>query len=150
MMQEANFYYCAAYGEPIPQSLWAAGDGSSPGERPEGCKRNPKLSTTAKQYASEIAWDELGHVKLLRDTLGPRAVAQPKINIGSAFVDAANLAASLALNTSITLAPPFDPYVSDIFFYHGAFIFEDVGATAYAVSGWRGGLGACVRGWAHL
>lgn len=43
-------------------------------------------------------------------------------------------AASLAFNTSITLEPAFSPYSSDITFLHGAFIFEDVGATAYAVS----------------
>jgi hypothetical protein len=49
----------------------------------------------------------------------------PAINIGTAFAAAANA----AFNT--TLSPAFNPYANDLFFLHGAFIFEDVGVTAY-------------------
>lgn len=31
------------------------------------------------------------------------------------------------------LSPPFDAYGNDVLFYHAAFIFEDVGVTAYKV-----------------
>jgi len=71
--------------------------------------------------------DEIDHVKLLRTALGDDAVDQPAIDIGGAFAAAADA----ALNT--TLDPSFTPYGNDILFYHGAFIFEDVGVTAYKV-----------------
>ena len=51
----------------------------------------------------------------------------PRINLGSAFAQAANA----ALNT--TLKPSFSPYTNNLFFMHGAFIFEDVGVSAYKV-----------------
>lgn len=51
-------------------------------------------------------------------------VAQPQIDIGAAFANAANA----AFNT--TLSPPFSPYGSDVLFFLGSYIFEDVGATA--------------------
>ena len=71
--------------------------------------------------------DEINHVRFLRKALGKYAVPQPLIDIGPAFAMAANA----AFNT--TLSPPFSPYASDIAFYLGAFIFEDVGVTAYHV-----------------
>lgn len=55
-------------------------------------------------------------------------VPEPAIDIGQAFATAANAAANA------TLSPPFSPYANDITFLLGAFIFEDVGVTAYGVS----------------
>ncbi len=48
-------------------------------------------------------------------------------NSTAAFAVAANAALGM------TLDPPFSPYTNNIFFLHGAFIFEDVGVTAYQV-----------------
>lgn len=115
---EANFYSCAAYGKPIDKELWGGGPA------PVGC-RKAKLSRKMQLYAESIARDEIAHVVFLRAALGAGAVAQPLIDIGPAFVTAANV----ALNT--TLVPPFDAYGNDVLFLHAAFIFEDVGVTAY-------------------
>ncbi|KAG2501844.1 hypothetical protein HYH03_000342 [Edaphochlamys debaryana] len=123
---EANFYSCAAYGKPIAKSFWGEG-----GKEPLGCEK-AKLSHSYFNVADEIAQDEIAHVRLLRQVLGDKAVDQPLLDIGNAFKVAGDAAASLAFNATVSLDPPFSPYDSDITFLHGAFIFEDVGATAYA------------------
>ncbi|GAA4022190.1 ferritin-like domain-containing protein [Deinococcus rubellus] len=82
------------------------------------------------QYAAEIAQDELNHVKFLYGALGANAVARPVLDIGPAFVAAAN-AAAMGAGLATPLAPGFNPYSADLYFLHGAFIFEDVGVTAY-------------------
>lgn len=78
-----------------------------------------------QKIAKEIADDEIAHVELLRAALGDAAVPCPLIDIGPAFAAAGNAA------TGVMLDPAFDPYANDAFFLHGAFIFEDVGVTAY-------------------
>jgi len=114
---EAEFYSYAAFGT----GLTAEQRGGGP--EPIGGKKASLESYGA--IAKEIAEDEIAHVELLRAALGDAAVPCPLINIGDAFEAAANAAAGT------TLSPTFDPYENDVFFLHGAFIFEDVGVTAY-------------------
>lgn len=88
------------------------------------------FSTPAvKAYAQEIANDELAHVKFLRKALGTSAAPRPVLDIGPAFGAAAVAA------TNVSGASAFSPYTTepsaDLYFLHGAFIFEDVGVTAY-------------------
>ena len=85
----------------------------------------PFANPAVASYAQEIAQDELNHVLFLRKVLGGAAVDRPVLDIGPAFAAAANAAAGA------TLTPAFNPYLNDLFFLHGAFIFEDVGVTAY-------------------
>lgn len=77
-------------------------------------------------YAVAVTKDEVAHVKFLRAAIkGANAVpvSQPAIDIGSAFSAAANAALGV-------LPVNFTPYGSDVMFYLGAFIFEDVGSSA--------------------
>lgn len=115
---EAEFYSWAAFGKGLSSEDRGNGPASQGGKK-------ATLSKTVQAYAEEIARDEIAHVRFLRAALGAKAVPMPLINIGTSF----SAAADAALGT--TLSPPFDAYANDFFFLHAAFIFEDVGVTAY-------------------
>jgi hypothetical protein len=121
---EATFYSYAAFGAPLS----TASVGTSPGTVTGG-RQVTFTDPVVAQYAREIAADEVAHVNFLRSALGSAAVSLPALNIdGSAtgaFTAAARAAGVVGPNAT------FDPYASDEAFLLGAFIFEDVGVTAY-------------------
>jgi hypothetical protein len=123
---EAQFYAYAATGVGLPNAQ--LGGTGTQGEVIGG--RQVSFSDrVVAQYAREIAGDEAAHVAFLRTALGSAAVAQPRINIGGG-ADGAFTAAARAAGV-IGDGQTFDPYASDLNFLLGAFIFEDVGVTAY-------------------
>jgi hypothetical protein len=123
---EAQFYYFAAFGEGLPASILG---GTGIQGAVTGGKKVNFTDPVVRQYAIEIAQDERAHVEFLRGALGASAVAQPPLNISSdpngPFSAAARAAGLIGAGQS------FDPYASDENFLLGAFIFEDVGVTAY-------------------
>lgn len=123
---EAQFYSYAAQGFGIAAtSLTGTGTQGAV----SGGRQVAFTDPIVAQYAREIAADEVAHVAFLRSALGSAAVAQPAIDIGvgpnSAFSAAARAAGLIGAGQT------FDPYASDENFLLGAFIFEDVGVTAY-------------------
>ncbi|MFC4639608.1 ferritin-like domain-containing protein [Deinococcus hohokamensis] len=80
--------------------------------------------SNVEALAKDIAEDEFQHVKFLHGALGKAAARRPVLDLSAAF-DAAGRAASGGAIKG------FNPYAADLFFLHGAFIFEDVGVTAY-------------------
>lgn len=117
---EAQFYVFATTGHGLPASD-TTGKNGPPG--PVSFPTTPpNLSGVVLQYAMEIANDELDHVLFLRSVLGSDAVSQPALDLNNSF----NVLAAAA-----GLPTPFNPYASNNSFLLGAYIFEDVGVTAY-------------------
>jgi hypothetical protein len=85
----------------------------------------PFRSSYLQQYMTKIAVDEQAHVKFIRAVLGASAVARPAINFSDAFN---NLAIAGGL---IVPGQSFNPFADEVSFLLGAFVFEDVGVTAY-------------------
>ncbi|NJR77560.1 ferritin-like domain-containing protein [Sphingomonas corticis] len=125
---EANFYAFAATGSPLAAADIAAGGATGTGTAvaATGGRRVTFTDPAVAQYAREIAADELAHVRFLRTNLGTAAVAQPAIDLSTGPTSAFGRAAVAA-----GLPATFDPYSSDENFLLGAYIFEDVGVSAY-------------------
>ncbi|WP_294237893.1 ferritin-like domain-containing protein [uncultured Sphingomonas sp.] len=123
---EAQFYAFAANGTGLASSQLT---GTGTQGAVTGGKQVTFTDPVVASYAREIAADEAAHVAFLRTALGSSAVAQPAINISGdangAFTAAARAAGVVGANGT------FDPYASDENFLLGAYIFEDVGVTAY-------------------
>ena len=119
---EAEFYLRGAFGRGLADGD-VGGNGALGGVL--GGRKVSFSGNPFRQYAQEIAHDEENHVKFLRAALAGGAVARPAINLQHAFTTAA-LAAGL-----IKPGQRFDAFANEKNFFLAAFIFEDVGVTAY-------------------
>ena len=119
---EAEFYLRAATGTGIP----TANVGSNPGAVNGGTQVSFSATQgVLQEYANEIAQDELNHVIFLRSAitaLGGTPVDRPTIDLTAGF-------AAVAAASSIPAS--FNPFADPLQFLVGAFVFEDVGVTAY-------------------
>ena len=124
---EAQFYTLATTGMTLTQ---AAGISTASGSGTAGgtvtVKAGAMVPFTAgdslQSFAMEVAQDEQNHVKFLQSALSTSAVAMPNIDLLNSFN---------ALAQAAGLGNAFDPFASETNFLIGAFIFEDVGVTAY-------------------
>lgn len=149
---EANFYYLAAFGTTIEVGNAASMAANAPALGINGVIGNnsagstsgvsanagvtgapanstykvPFASPVLAAYAVETAVEEGKHVALLRSALGSAAVAQPALNLTPNLFD--TLAGLANIPSSLR---PFNPYANEAYFLLGAYIFEDVGVSAY-------------------
>jgi hypothetical protein len=123
---EAQFYSYAVTGSGLSASLLS---GTGTQGAVTGGRKVTFTDPVVEQYANEIAGDEIAHVRFLREQLGGSAVAQPAIDIGTDPAGAFSSAARAAGLVGAGVA--FDPYLNDENFLLGAYVFEDVGVTAY-------------------
>jgi hypothetical protein len=114
---EAEFYLRAATGN----GLTTADTGNST-SLTTGGSQVTGATPLQMQFMYEIAQNELDHVRFLRSALGSAAVSAPAIDLVKSFN---------ALATAAGLGSTFNPFSSYNNFLIGAFIFEDVGVTAY-------------------
>jgi hypothetical protein len=119
---EAEYYNIAAFGTGLSNKM-TGGKGKKGGV--VGGRQVTFTTPAIANYAREIAIDELDHVKFLRKALGSAKISRPAINIQESFTAAAT-AAGL-----IKAGEVFDPYANETNFLLGAYIFEDLGVTAY-------------------
>jgi hypothetical protein len=122
---EAQFYSYAYSGEGLAASQLT---GTQTQGAVTGARKANLSDRSVIQYAREIAADEVAHVASLRQALTTVAVAQPAIDLSPTVFTAAAVAAGVDLSAS---GGVFDPYASDDNFLIAAYIFEDVGVTAY-------------------
>lgn len=114
---EAEFYLRAVTGSGL--STTDAGSGAA--DVTGGAAVSFK-TPAIQQYAQEIANHEQEHVRFLRKALGSAAVSRPSIDLTNSFNAAA---------TAAGIGPSFNPFADENSFLVGAFVFEDVGVTAY-------------------
>lgn len=169
---EAEYYLRAVFGHGLDDAD-ITGSGTQGGVTTKaGSTQVPFATDAIRQYATEIAMDELAHVKFIRAALqgaGATPVARPAIDLFNSFTNAA-IAAGIISGTGSGPAacppgqPPipqpadffvptadcmgwvpkdhplainrsgpstFDPFADELSFLLGAFIFEDVGVSAY-------------------
>ncbi|MBS1805990.1 MAG: ferritin-like domain-containing protein [Acidobacteria bacterium] len=122
---EAQFYTLATTGMTLDQAGISTKSGAGTAGGMVTVKSNAKVAFSTpslQQFASEVALDEQNHVKFLQSALGSNAVAMPDIDLMNSFN---------ALATAAGLGTTFDPFANETNFLLGAFIFEDVGVTAY-------------------
>ena len=119
---EAEFYLRGAFGRGLADNLTTGTGNLGP---VSGGRQVPFQDRIIRNYAQEIASDEEAHVRFLRSALAGNAAARPAINLSESFTIAARAAG--IINAQQT----FDPFADDNGFLLAAFIFEDVGVTAY-------------------
>ncbi len=148
---EAQFYSYAATGAGLPNNLLTGGVGTQgsvvTGTGPGSARRVNFTDPAIAAYAREITQDEIAHVTFLRaairgtGTSDALIAAQPRIDISGA-TGGAFAAAAASTTPALT---GFDPYLDDNSFLQAAFIFEDVGVTAY-----KGAAGALFNNKTYL
>lgn len=124
---EAQYYSIAALGRFLPETSLSGSVGTRGAVT--GGRKVTFEDRGIASIAREIALDEIAHVELLRAAIGSTAIAQPALNIDGGATGAFTAAARAAGIVGAT--ETFDPYASENNFLLGAYIFEDVGVTAY-------------------
>ena len=117
---EAEYYQRGVHGIGLPDALL----GPKPGQVIGG--RQVQFQTPyVLEFLAEIAYDELNHVRFLRRTIA----ASPLIELSRPMIDLTN--SFKAVGAAAGLGDNFDPFADEASFLLGAFLFEDVGVSAY-------------------
>jgi hypothetical protein len=114
---ETEYYLRGTTGEGID----AADVGANPGEVTGGSPV-PFATEAFRQFAEELAANELAHVRYYRESLGDMAVDRPAIDLAAGFA---------AVGQAAGFGDNFNPFSDELNFFLGGMLFEDVGVTGY-------------------
>lgn len=117
---EAEYYQRGVNGRGLPPELIGPNPGPVLGGR-QVAFQTPFI----REFLAEIAEDELNHVTFIRRTIH----ASPLIEISRPAIDLTN--SFRKVGAAAGLGDNFDPFADEASFLLGAFLFEDVGVTAY-------------------
>jgi hypothetical protein len=95
--------------------------GADPGEVTGG-SLVPFSTDAIRQFAEELAANELAHVRYYHESLGDLAVARPAIDLAGGFA---------AVGQAAGFGDNFNPFTDELNFLLGGMLFEDVGVTGY-------------------
>ncbi len=123
---EANFYSFATTGSPLAS---ADTSGTGTAGAATGGRQVSFTDPAVASFTREIAANELAHVRFLRTQLPSVAIAQPQIDLSATPLSPFSTIARTA--GLISTGQTFDPYASEDNFLLAAFLFEDLGVTAY-------------------
>ncbi len=121
---EAEYYLRGLTGQGLPDEL----AGPNPGPVAGG-RQVPFRTSYLREIFAEIAADERAHVRFLRQSIR----SSPLVEISRPALDFEN--SFRTVGQAAGLGPDFDPFADEASFLLGAFLFEDVGVTAYAGGG---------------
>ncbi|GMH13147.1 hypothetical protein Nepgr_014988 [Nepenthes gracilis] len=117
---EADFFLWGAFGKGLDEVAPELVLGGPP---PVGV-RKANLDNITEQIITEFAYEEVGHLRILKETVG--GIPRPFMNLSAAvfasFIDEA---------FGHPLNPPFDPYNNSLNFLLGSYIVPYVGLTGY-------------------
>jgi hypothetical protein len=114
---ETEYYLRGTTGE----GLGAQDIGAEPGAVTGG-SLVPFATDAIRQFAEELAANELAHVRYYRESLGDMAVDRPAIDLTGGFA---------ALGQAAGFGDNFNPFSDELNFILGGMVFEDVGVTGY-------------------
>ena len=118
---EAEFYRRGLYGQGLPAELVGPNPGPVLGGR-----RVPFRTPWIQEMFAEITEDETAHVRFIRQAISTSPLVEinrPAIDLQTSF---------RMLGQQAGLGPDFDPFRDEESFLLAAFLFEDVGVTAYS------------------
>jgi hypothetical protein len=101
--------------------LGEADIGAEPGEVTGG-SLVPFATDAIRQFAEELAANELAHVRYYRESLGDKAVDRPAMDLAGGFA---------AVGQAAGFGDNFNPFTDESSFLLGGMLFEDVGVTGY-------------------
>ncbi|XP_023548156.1 desiccation-related protein PCC13-62-like [Cucurbita pepo subsp. pepo] len=118
---EAEFFLFSSLGHGLDK---VAPELAMGGPSPVGAQK-ANLSPFIKDIITQFAYQEVGHVRAIKDTV--KGFPRPLLNLSSeSFSKVMDRALGCWTN------PPFDPYANDVNFLLASYILPNVGLTGYA------------------